>query len=263
MRKVAVLFGILLVFSLLVSCVPAQEVDEGEDASSEIIDSESEEENVELFISDAPADIADFESLEVTLEKVRFFQAGEKYGEASLEGVTVELTELVDENAVSVLSLSLTPGEYQKVELYVESIVGIVDGEEVTVELPSGKLQLTQNFEVVEGEALEYVFDINVVQAGNSGKYNLQPVVSESGVVGKDVAEINKIKHEDSDDEIESEEEEEVEESEDETEDETEDDAEETEAEEEEEVEETESEDTNEAEESTETELEDSSNTEE
>jgi hypothetical protein len=51
----------------------------------------------------------------------------------------------------------------------------------VNVKLPSEKLQLNKEFTVGNGEAVDFVFDITVKKAGNSGKYILQPVVSESG----------------------------------------------------------------------------------
>lgn len=61
------------------------------------------------------------------------------------------------------------------------------DGEIVLpVKLPSERLQIVRPFDVVEGEQIEFVFDINVIRRGD-GEYILQPVISESGVVGEDV----------------------------------------------------------------------------
>lgn len=50
-----------------------------------------------------------------------------------------------------------------------------------------GKLQIVKPFEVGPGETLTFVFDITVVERGQTGEYNLLPVISESGVAGKDV----------------------------------------------------------------------------
>ncbi len=55
-------------------------------------------------------------------------------------------------------------GPYSKIELYAESVDGVVDGESVDVKIPSEKLQLTKPFEVVAGESVDFVFDINVVK---------------------------------------------------------------------------------------------------
>jgi hypothetical protein len=66
--------------------------------------------------------------------------------------------------------------------VYVSEINATLDnGEQVNVKLPSEKLQLNKEFTVGNGEAVDFVFDITVKKAGNSGKYILQPVVSESG----------------------------------------------------------------------------------
>lgn len=104
-----------------------------------------------------------------------------------LDGATVDLTRLVGERASSVFTGELETGRYTKIELYAATVDGIVGGESVDVEIPSGKLMLTKPFTVEAGETLSFVFDINVVRKGNDG-YNLLPVISESGVAGEDVA---------------------------------------------------------------------------
>lgn len=204
-----------------------------------------------LLISDQPAAIGDFDSLDVSFSRARIFHAGgedtESETEATetaeatemnetataeateinetataeptetaemddedqtadaddeetddeegdnngfvvreLDGATVDLTEVVGDKAISVLDGELEEGQYSKIELYAESVDGIVDGESVDVKIPSEKLQITKSFEVVAGESVEFVFDINVVKKGNGG-YNLLPVISKSGVAGKDV----------------------------------------------------------------------------
>ncbi|MDS0220361.1 DUF4382 domain-containing protein [Haloarcula sp. S1AR25-5A] len=197
-----------------------------------------------LLISDQPAAIGDFDSLDVSFSRARIFHAGgedtESETEATetaeatetnetataeatetataeptetaemddedqtadaddeetdddngfvvreLDGATVDLTEVVGDKAISVLDGELEEGQYSKIELSAESVDGIVDGESVDVKIPSEKLQIVKPFEVVAGESVEFVFDINVVKKGNGG-YNLLPVISKSGVAGKDV----------------------------------------------------------------------------
>jgi len=195
-----------------------------------------------LLISDQPAAIGDFDSLDVSFSKARIFRVkdGEDMDESDdatetesletatadstetetaepteaetadgdaeddedmdeeadegeggfevrdLDGATVDLTEVVGNKAIGVLDGELEAGRYSKIELYAESVDGVVDGESVDVKIPSEKLQLTKPFEVVAGESVDFVFDINVVKKGNGG-YNLLPVISESGVAGKDV----------------------------------------------------------------------------
>lgn len=59
--------------------------------------------------------------------------------------------------------------------------------EELIVHVPSDRLRLVRPFDVVTDEKLSFVFDINVVRRGQTGTYNLLPVIGKSGVVGKDV----------------------------------------------------------------------------
>ncbi|NUC73135.1 DUF4382 domain-containing protein [Haloterrigena sp. SYSU A558-1] len=210
--------------------------------------------NFRLLISDRPADIGDFDRLDVSFDNARIFDGegeesddgetdesetdsedaetddeepsedgdddvstGDESGDESdandgesdadgdesdssddaverrrgfywldLEGATVDLTQVVGEKAVSVFEGGLSAGSYEKIELHVADVEGVVDGETVPVKVPSEKLQITHAFEVREDEPLEFVFDINVVKKGNGG-YNLKPVISESGVAGEDV----------------------------------------------------------------------------
>ena len=167
-----------------------------------------------LLISDMPADIGDFDRLYVSFDRARIFEgggdseAGETDADSSgdgpagestdgagqggfynldLDGATVDLTQVVDDRAISVFDGELSEGRYTKIELYVADIEGVVGGEVAEVKVPSGKLQITQPFEVVAGESVDFVFDINVVKRGRALRYNLTPVISKSGVRGKDV----------------------------------------------------------------------------
>ena len=99
-----------------------------------------------------------------------------------VENRTVDLTRLQGANATQLTSVNVSNGTYSKVFVYVSEINATLEnGERVNVKLPSEKLQLNTEFTVGNGEAVDFVFDITVKKAGNSGKYVLQPVVSESG----------------------------------------------------------------------------------
>lgn len=104
-----------------------------------------------------------------------------------LDGATVDLTQVVGDKAIGVFEGELPEGRYTKIELYAAGVDGIVDGESVSVKIPSGKLQIVKPFEVAAGETLSFVFDINVVEKGQTGEYNLLPVIAKSGVVGEEV----------------------------------------------------------------------------
>ena len=222
-----------------------------------------------LLISDAPADIGDFDSLEVTLDEARVFEAEDgddsddeetdddesgsggnetetddealngtaedeedddeavesededdenddddgddeddederAFTVVDLDGATVDLTQVIEEDAIAVFDGEVPAGSYEKIELAVSDVQGIVDGGEVDVKLPSEKLQITNEFEVTPDGSVSFVFDINVVKRGPNG-YILKPVISGSGVAGRDV-EVNEIDDDEDEDEAESDE---------------------------------------------------------
>ena len=106
----------------------------------------------------------------------------DEWVEYAVDNRTVDLTELKGANATKLSSLNVSNGTYDKVFVYVSEVNGTLnDGSDQRVKLPSGKLQLTSEFTVGDGEAVDFVFDITAVKAGNSGKYILKPVISESG----------------------------------------------------------------------------------
>lgn len=107
--------------------------------------------------------------------------------EIDVDDETVDLTTVLGEKAIGVFDGEVPTGRYSSVHLSVTQVEGSVDGEAVDVKLPSERLKITKPFEVSEDEPLEFVFDITVVKKGQSGGYNLLPVIGESGVVGKDV----------------------------------------------------------------------------
>lgn len=104
-----------------------------------------------------------------------------------LDGASVDLTQVVGDAAMPILEETLAPGRYTKIELHASDVVGMVDGEEANVHIPSGKLMITKPFEIRQGETTSFVFDINVVQRGQGNDYNLLPVIDQSGVAGEDV----------------------------------------------------------------------------
>jgi len=102
--------------------------------------------------------------------------------EYEVDNRTVDLTELKGANATKLSSLDAPNGTYGKVFVSVSDVDGTLKhGSDQRVKLPSGKLQLNSEFTVGDGEEVDFVFDITAFKAGNSGKYVLKPVISESG----------------------------------------------------------------------------------
>ena len=148
---------------------------------------------VDFYLSDRPSVIDEFDHLNVTVTRVGVHRAGADAGNGTGNGseagewlefdvnATADLTRLQGANASKLGTLDLPNGSYTKVFVYVSETEGVMDGERTRVKLPSGKLQLNKGFTVGDGESPSFVFDITVHKAGNSGKYILSPVVSESG----------------------------------------------------------------------------------
>ena len=99
-----------------------------------------------------------------------------------VNATTVDLTRLRGANATLIERFDLPAGEYDQVRLEVSETEGVLkDGSTTEVKLPSERLTLTQEFTVGDGEEVDFVYDVTVHKAGNSGKYVLRPVASESG----------------------------------------------------------------------------------
>lgn len=143
-----------------------------------------EEVNFRLLISDEVNAIDDFDELWVTITQIGVQQGGESgaWIERDLDpGEKVDLTELKGDNATEIWSGELDNGTYTKVFIHVSIVEGVLAGGEVNVKLPSGKLQISKPFEVTSGEVTEFVYDITVIKAGESGKYILKPQIAQSG----------------------------------------------------------------------------------
>lgn len=95
---------------------------------------------------------------------------------------TVDLTQLRGANASQLADFNVSSGEYDGVFVYVGDVQGTLEnGEQVDVQLPSDRLHINKEFTVESGSNVSFVFDIMVHEAGNSGRYILRPVVSQSG----------------------------------------------------------------------------------
>jgi len=99
-----------------------------------------------------------------------------------VNATTVDLTGLQGENATMLSRFDLPNGTYTQVRLHVAEANGtLTSGGDVRVKLPSERLRLNERFTVGDGDAVDFVFDATVFEAGESGEYILKPVASESG----------------------------------------------------------------------------------
>jgi len=153
---------------------------DGETADS----SNSGQSSMDFYLSDEEHAMGDFAHLNVTVTKVGLQRGGESGGwvETDVDDRTVDLTTLPGANATKLGTFGVENGTYTKVFVYVDGIDATLEnGDSATVKLPSSKLQLKTEFTVGNGEEVDFVYDMSVFKAGNSGKYILKPVVSESG----------------------------------------------------------------------------------
>jgi hypothetical protein len=147
--------------------------------------------NFRLLLSDEPNEINNFYSLNVTINSIGWEKEGESDNWTVDPPKSVDLTKLVGDNATEIWNGHLTSGNYTKVFIYTENVEGILKGSDgtspgdnATVKLPSGKLQISKPFTISEEDGssiVNFVFDITVVKAGNSGQYILKPQIAESG----------------------------------------------------------------------------------
>lgn len=156
---------------------------------------------VNFYVSDQPGALEDFRTLNVTITRVGFKPAGTNtsnesanesgWQEYDINDTTVDLTQLVGPNATLLDSIDVPNGSYEKVFAYTGEVNGtLTDGTSQTVRIPSEKLQMNNNFTVEANESVDFVFDIQVVRAGNSGRYNVRPVISQSGT-DRDIREVD------------------------------------------------------------------------
>ena len=145
----------------------------------------SAEGNFVFLISDEANAIVDFQSLDITISRIGLQPAGEtdRWIELDPEVATVDLTLLQGDKAQEIWRGDLPEGRYTKVFIYVSDVSGVLKetGAPVSVNLPSEKLQISKSFQVTSDSVISFVYDVTVVKAGKSGKYNLKPQLGQSG----------------------------------------------------------------------------------
>ncbi|MBY4596903.1 DUF4382 domain-containing protein [bacterium BD-1] len=158
---------------------------------------------LKLAMTDAPA--CGYEHVFVTVTKIRVHQSATAtesdagWSELAIEPQRVDLLGLTNGVLQELGTLPLAAGNYQQIRLVLadnpsnptpaqplsNALVLSGSGNEVPLRTPSGQqsgFKLKANFDVVGGQVADMVLDFDacksVVRAGNSGNYNLKPVVS-------------------------------------------------------------------------------------
>jgi len=120
------------------------------------------------------------EHLNVSFSHARVYGDG-GWTEAAVNETPVDLTELDGTTVATIADLSLEEGTYTKIELGVANVTATVGGEEVEVFVPSGKLMLVGKYVIDAGNVARFDIDLHIVKRGNTGLYNLIPVISKRG----------------------------------------------------------------------------------
>jgi len=149
------------------------------------------------MVTDAPGAIDDFRSLTVSIKQVKIHRADiagdeDPEGNETSDGwrlvdvdASFDLRKLLDGNVTSLVNQSLPTGRYTQIRLVVTKADGVLtDGSTVEVRTPNRILKIVKSFDVESGKVTTFVADINVVQTGKSGGYQLQPVVGKAIVIG-------------------------------------------------------------------------------
>ena len=138
--------------------------------------------NFAFYISDEQNAIGDFQSLDLTVSKIRLHQENGEWIEFIPETDLVDLTLLQGDMAQQVWRGNVPQGQYSAAVLYATSVTGMLKStsETVDIKLPSNKLHLDLTFEISTESLTEFVYDVTVIAIGG-GRYNLLPVAGESG----------------------------------------------------------------------------------
>ena len=139
-----------------------------------------------FYLSDAPNDIADFESLTLTIDSIELKPSSGPSVSITPDGEPVDVAPLQGDLARELWRGDVPPGDYKAVLIQVSAVEGILasSGQFADVVLPSEKLRVSVDFSVVDGEPTSFVFDVTVHRNGNGSlnRYILSPQADESGV---------------------------------------------------------------------------------
>lgn len=166
-------------------------------------DSSPEQGTLKLAMTDAPA--CGYDHLYVTVTKIRVHQSATAgasdagWSELAITPQRIDLLSLTNGVLQELGSLPLPAGNYQQIRLLLadnpsnptpakplaNALVLSGFGDEIALTIPSGQqsgFKLKANFDVTGGQVADMVLDFDacksIVKAGNSGNYNLKPVVA-------------------------------------------------------------------------------------
>ncbi len=141
--------------------------------------------NFVFSISDAINAIADFESLNITIERGGLLTSS-GWIEFAPEIRTLDLSLLPGEKTQDIWRGNMPVGRYSKVFIYVSDVQGVLKahGQTADLKVPGNKIQINSAFSIGAGGVTGFTFDLTVTSSGNPKnglQYMLKPLMSESG----------------------------------------------------------------------------------
>lgn len=166
------MIGLVAIFMLVVSCVPAQKMDQA---------SAGKEGRAVFTITDAAANMSAVTSVMVTVEAVKVHSSTEGWVEVSSEPQTFDLLKLKAEGSQELLAdVQLKEGTYQQLRLDISKVMVTDASGEHEAKLPSGELKIVGDLEVKANSTstatFDFIADESLHMTGN-GEYILAPVV--------------------------------------------------------------------------------------
>jgi hypothetical protein len=160
---------------------------------------------VTVLLTDAPLDLSTVDAVNVTLNEILLFEREEDQADdegmamkmpvSGGQGLTINLLDFQNGKTVTIASLEVPPGDYQKIRMDVASAELVFpdpddpEGEIVEpVFNPSGKVDVPVSFTVSGGEEVDVTLDfdaalsVQVNTTDGNHAYVLRPVITPTGI---------------------------------------------------------------------------------
>ena len=143
----------------------------------------SESGRLTVLIIDAPVELI---QLNVTINELEVYKIGKGEADGGWiqlmkddDGVKFNLLYLQDDKSLELASEDLDPGKYNKIRMNVSEASASYIGNETPVPLnvPSGKIDVIVEFEIIAGDDVFITIDIQPDWAAISNSKNLRPVL--------------------------------------------------------------------------------------
>lgn len=137
---------------------------------------------VNLYIKDTPIDLSKVDHIYITVSEVSAHKVGNGFVPILQEETTIDLKKVMDTKEL-LASVNLEAGKYTELRLTITKGEIVIEGVTYSMDIPSMEVKIPCVFEVEEDGTVNITLDFDarnsilVIEAGNSGKYILRPVI--------------------------------------------------------------------------------------